>query len=311
MPSSFAITIDDIRAAARRIADWTWRTPVVSSARLSGAYGAALAFKCENLQHVGAFKMRGAANATLSLDSRQKARGVVTHSSGNHGAALARAAKLAGIPAHVVMPHDSRPSKIANVRRFGCEPIFCEPDAASRAAVAEATRVETGAAFIHPYDQPEVMAGQGTTALELLEQAPQIDTVVIPVGGGGLLSGCLIAIKELRPEIQVYAAEPAWADDAARSLSTGRIEMPTRYDTVADGLRTPLGERTFPIIQSLLDGIILVTEESIDEASETFQSLAHMRVEPSALVALAAVATEPHRFRHRSTALVLTGGNLQ
>ncbi len=311
MSNDHAIDLEDVRAARERIDGQVLRTPVFECESLNESVGSSLFFKCENLQHVGAFKARGACNAVLSLTEEEAARGVATHSSGNHAAALARAARRRGIPAHIVMPRVSRPNKIEAVRRLGVEPVFCEPDAASRQATADRVVAETGATFIAPYDDPRIMAGQGTVALELLEQVADLDVVVIPVGGGGLLSGCLVAIKSLRPEIEVLAAEPAWADDAHRSLLSGRIELPTRYDTIADGLRTPLGDLTFPVIRDLVDDVLLVSEDAIREATLDCWRQLRMVVEPSGAVPLACIRTHADRFRGRRVGLVVSGGNVE
>lgn len=307
---TLAISIEDIQSAQERIAGRIVRTPCVPSEKLSSELGCSLSFKAENLQHISAFKARGATNAVFSLSESDAAKGVVTHSSGNHAAALSRAASLRKIPAHVVMPHNSAPNKIATVRSFGVEPVLCQPDAESRASACAELQQKTDATFIHPYDNPFVMAGQGTVGLEILEQAPDVDVVVVPVGGGGLLSGVLTAVKALKPAAKVIAAEPAWADDAARSLKSGQIEMPTRYDTVADGLRTPLGNLTFPIIKTLLDDIILVSEEEIRAATRDIAEQAHLVAEPSGAVAFAAVRKVAQRFAGKSVVAVISGGNL-
>jgi threonine dehydratase len=308
--SDFAIGVDDVRDAARRIEHYVLLTPSLFNERLSEQLGCRIHFKAENVQHIGAFKARGAVNAVFSLADEGAANGVVTHSSGNHAAALSRAAALRGIPAHVVMPHDSAPNKIEAVRAFGVEPVRCEPDADSRALSCARLQRETGATFIHPYDNPFVMAGQGSVGLEILEQVKGVDVVVVPVGGGGLLSGVLTAIKSIRPEVEVIAAEPELADDAARSLRSGNMEMPTRYDTVADGLRTPLGELTFPIIRELLDDILLVSEIAILEATRSLAADAHLVAEPSGAVTLAAVRSHRDRFAGKSVVAIVSGGNL-
>jgi threonine dehydratase len=208
------------------------------------------------------------------------------------------------------MPSNSAQNKVAAVRSYGVEPVFCEPTAQSRFETAERLRQATGATLVHPYDCAPVMAGQGTVGLELIEQVSELDTVIVPLGGGGLLSGVLVAIKSLRPQIKIIAAEPEWADDAARSLKSGRIEMPTRYDSVADGLRTPLGEQPFAIIRELLDDIILVSEEAIHTAMRSIAESAHLVVEPSGAVALAALASSIDRFPGETVAIILSGGNL-
>jgi threonine dehydratase len=307
---SLPVTIEEVYSARHRIEPHVLRTPLIHCAPLSADIGCEAYFKCENLQRIGAFKARGACNAVLSLDDETARRGVVTHSSGNHAAALARAATIRGIPAHIVMPHNSRPGKIAAVRAFGVAPVFCEPDSESRRKTAEQLRERTGATLVHPYNDRTVIAGQGTVGLEMIEQLEGIHSVVVPVGGGGLLSGTLIAIKSLRPEIKVIAAEPAWADDAARSLRSGKIEMPTRYDTIADGLRTPLGDLTFTIIRSLLDDLLLVDEEAIEQATRAIAAKAKLIAEPSGAVALAAVTQHRARFRNQNLVAIISGGNL-
>lgn len=283
---------------------------MISLERLNEQFDARLFLKCENLQHAGAFKSRGACNSVFSLDDSQLQQGVVTHSSGNHAAALARAAQIRGTKAHIVMPHNSSPLKIANVRSYGCEPIFCEPDEVSRQETADRIQRETGAIFIHPYDNPNVIAGQGTAAIELLEQASNLDVILVPVGGGGLLSGTLIAVKSIRPDIQVFGVEPQLADDAWRSLQSGKIEKPTRYDTIADGMRTPLGENTFPIIQQYVDEILLVSEEEIRRATRLLLTESKIVVEFSGATPLAAMIAHQSRFRGKNVGMILSGGNL-
>lgn len=306
----FCVGPTEIQAAAERIAPHVIRTPTVPSPALSRALNVDLWLKCENLQHVGAFKARGACNAVLSLTENDAARGVVTHSSGNHAAALARAARLRGITAHIVMPENSAAVKLQAVRDLGVEPILCRPTADDRRETAERVRAETGAVMIHPYDDPRIIAGQGTTGLELLDQMPRPDVIVVPVGGGGLLSGILIAVKSRHPKITVVAAEPAFADDARRSLDSGVIQQPTRYDTVADGLRTPLGELTFPVIRDLVDDILLVDEDTILLATRMLMTQARLVAEPSGAVTTACVMQHQPRFRNRRVAAVISGGNL-
>ncbi|MEZ6063506.1 MAG: pyridoxal-phosphate dependent enzyme [Planctomycetaceae bacterium] len=302
--------LTDIHAAADRIRDFVIRTPVLDFPELDEQLGARLFFKCENMQHGGAFKARGACNAVLSLTDEDAARGVVAHSSGNHAAAVARAAKLRGITARIVMPRNSRAIKIEAVRKLGVEPEFCEPDSASREAAAQKIIDATGAVPVHPFNDVNVIAGQGTASLELLEQTSQLDVIVVPVGGGGLLSGTLIAVKSVRPDIRVIAAEPALADDAFRSLSSGQIQQPTRYDTIADGLRTALGSITFPIIHEQVDEILLASEDSILAATRMLLNEAKLVVEPSGAVPLACVMQHPERFRNRRVGLIISGGNI-
>lgn len=308
--SALPVALGDVHEARERIASHVLQSPLVANADLSGELDCEIRFKCENLQHIGAFKARGACNAVLALSDELASRGVVTHSSGNHAAALARAAGIRGIPVHIVMPNNTSLGKIERVRSFGVEPILCEPDAVARQRAAEAAAERTGAVMVPPYNDRRIIAGQGTVGLELLEQWGDFDTVVVPVGGGGLLSGVLIALKSLRPAVRVIGAEPAWADDAARSLRSGRIEMPVRYDTIADGLRTPLGDLTFPIIRALVDDILLVEEATIVRATRRVASRARLLAEPSGAVALAALLQHPAGFRGRRVVVVISGGNL-
>jgi threonine dehydratase len=303
-------TIADVREAQSRIQNQVRVTPVLDCAELRELTGAEITLKCENLQHVGAFKARGACNAVLSLSDSAAASGVVAHSSGNHAAALARAAKLRGIPATLVMPENSRPNKIASVRKLGADLVFSESDAESRQATTDAILADRGGVFIHPYDDPRIIAGQGTAALEWTTQSEPLDIILAPVGGGGLLSGTLLALKSLWPKTQVIGAEPAFADDARRSLNSGQIEQPTRYDSIADGLRTPLGEWTFPIIQNLVDDILLATEAEIIRATRLLIENARIVVEPSAAVPLATILAHPDRFAGKRVGILLSGGNL-
>ncbi len=304
------IALEDVERAAERIAPHVVVTPVVPSETLSRRLGCQVALKAENLQHIGAFKARGATNAVMGLDDETAARGVLTHSSGNHAAALARAATIRGVPAYVVMPGNSSEKKIAAVRGYGIEPVFCEPSTEAREEAAQRLREETGATLIHPYDTPAVIAGQGTVGLEILRQVEELDAILVPVGGGGLLSGILMAVKSLKPEVAVIAVEPEWANDAARSLMLGSIQMPTRYDTIADGLRTALGINTFPIIRRLLDEILLVDEDQIRHAMRSLAEEAHLVAEPSGAVTLAALQQHASRFQGLRVVAVISGGNL-
>jgi threonine dehydratase len=245
----------DVRAAAERISRYVHRTPVMTSQRINRAAGAQLFFKCENLQKTGAFKARGASNAVFSLPEARAAAGVATHSSGNHAAALAWAARLRGIRANVVMPRNAPEVKKRAVAGYGAEIIFCEPTLVAREAGLARVVAETGAEVIHPYDDFRVIAGQGTAALELLAEIPDLDVIIAPVGGGGLMSGTAIAAHSLRPGLRLFGAEPAVADDARRSLAAGEIIPSTYPDTVADGLRTSLGRLTFLILKRRLEAI--------------------------------------------------------
>jgi threonine dehydratase len=309
-PAGLSPTLADVRAAAERIRPYAHRTPVLTCAGLDALAGARLHFKCENLQKVGAFKFRGACNAVFSLSEDEIRRGVSTHSSGNHAAALALAARLRGAAAHIVMPRTAPAVKRAAVAGYGGRIVSCEPTLAAReTALAEVTAA-TGAVFIHPYNDPRVIAGQGTAVLELLADAPEIDTVITPVGGGGLLSGTAIAAIGIAPGIRVLAGEPAAADDAFRSLQAGRILPSLDPVTVADGLRTSLGDRTFPIIQRLVAQILTVGEAAIVRAMRLVWERMKIVVEPSAAVPLAAVLEYPETFRDRRVGIILSGGNV-
>jgi threonine dehydratase len=304
------LTLADIRAAHTRIRDRIHRTPVMTSATLNEKAGAQLFFKCENLQKIGAFKARGATNAVALLTDEEAKRGVVTHSSGNHAAALARAAKLRGIPAYIVMPSTVPQAKIASVRRYGAEVILCEPTYAARESNAKSVIERTGATMIHPFNDPRVMAGQGTLALELLEDVPDLTDVLCPVGGGGLISGVSAAIKSINPEIHVFGVEPKGADDAAQSLAAGKIIPCTSPNTIADGLRGTLGELTFEEIQRHVDGIVTVSETEIIHAMRAIWEVLKIIVEPSGAVGYGALVDGQLDVPGRRVGIILTGGNL-
>ncbi len=304
------VTLADVRAARARIAGRVMLTPVINNTLLDAACGARLHFKCENLQQMGAFKTRGASNAVFVRSDAELHAGVVTHSSGNHGAAVARAARLRGVPAHIVMPHNSSLAKLAAVRAYGGQVTLCEPTVAAREAAAAEIVAATGALFVHPYDDPDVIAGQGTIALEFLEQVPQLDWLLCPIGGGGLASGLSVAAKAVRPAIRVAAIEPAGADDAYRSFHSNRLVPPAPTSTIADGLRGALSARTFALIRTHLDTVVTVDEQIIVRAMrELWQSL-HIVVEPSAAVAYAALLEGKLDVRGREVGIVLTGGNV-
>jgi threonine dehydratase len=305
-----ALTMQAIREAHARIRDKIHRTPVMTSEVLDGLAGNRLYFKCENLQKVGAFKARGATNAVFLLTDAEAARGVVTHSSGNHAAALARAARLRGIPAYIVMPNNSPQAKQAAVRRYGGDVVLCEPTLAARESTARQVMERTGAVFIHPYDDLRVMAGQGTTAIELLEDVPGLDMILCPVGGGGQLSGIAVAAKDLKPAVRVIGVEPAGADDAARSLKAGHIIPMLEPRTIADGLKTSLGQRPFAEIMRLVDDIVTVREESIVQAMRQVWEVMKLLVEPSGAVSYAAVVEGRIAVSGANIGIILSGGNL-
>jgi threonine dehydratase len=305
-----ALTMQLIREAHARIRDKIHRTPVMTSEVLDGMAGNRLFFKCENLQKVGAFKARGATNAVFLLTDAEAAKGVVTHSSGNHAAALARAARLRGIPAYIVMPSNSPQAKQAAVRRYGGDVVLCEPTLAARESTARQVMERTGAIFIHPYDDLRVMAGQGTTAIELLEDVPDLDVILCPVGGGGQLSGIAVAAKDIRPVVRVIGVEPAGADDAARSLKAGHIIPMLEPRTIADGLKTSLGQRPFAEILRLVDDIVTVREESIVQAMRQVWEVLKLIVEPSGAVSYAAVVEGRIPASGANVGIILSGGNL-
>ncbi|HUO82233.1 MAG TPA: pyridoxal-phosphate dependent enzyme [Gammaproteobacteria bacterium] len=303
-----APTLATVREAAARIAPYAARTPVFTSATLDARAGARVFCKAENLQRAGAFKFRGAANAVFSLDEEAAAGGVATHSSGNHGAALALAARLRGVRARVVMPDNATAAKRAAVAGYGAEIIACRPGLASRERALVALVADSGAACIHPYDDYRVIAGQGTAALELLEAYPDLDTVVVPVGGGGLLSGTAVAGKGLNPDLRIIGVEPRQADDARRSLEAGRRIVVDAPETVADGLRASLGERTFAIIRTQVDDIVCVDEADIIAAMRFVWERMKLVVEPSAAVAVAALLAG--LVPGKRIGIVLSGGNV-
>jgi threonine dehydratase len=303
-------TLDDVRTAHTRIGPYLHRTPVLTSAAWDELAGAVLFFKCENFQRAGAFKARGAHNAVLALSEAEAHRGVITHSSGNHGAALALAARNRKIPATVIVPENALPSKIANIRRYGGRIEFCAPTLADREATTARVQAQTGARLIHPYNNLEVIAGQGTAALELLEARPNLDVIVAPVGGGGLLGGTAVVAKGLRPAIRVLGAEPQGADDAAQSLAAGRIIPQTLPQTVADGLRSSLGDLTFPLIQRQVEAIVTVSEEAIVESMRLVWSILKIVIEPSSAVAVAAVLAAKPSLRGQRVGIILSGGNV-
>jgi threonine dehydratase len=299
-----------IRAAHDRIRPYIHRTPVLTSARLDAASGASLFFKCENFQKVGAFKARGATNAVFALDEETARRGVATHSSGNHAAALSRAAKLRGIAAHIVMPSNSPKVKVRAVEGYGGRIVFCEPNQRAREETCARVIAETGATLIHPFENDDVMAGQGTIAVELLEDVPELDFVLCPVGGGGVLSGVAAAAKALRPAIKVIAIEPAGADDAAQSFHQHRLVYQEKKETIADGLRTNLGAPNFALVQRYVDDVVTVSEAGIVAAMRAIWETMKIVVEPSGAVPYAAIIEGKIDCRARRVALILTGGNV-
>jgi threonine dehydratase len=305
-----SVDLNRIRTAHDRIRAYIHRTPVLTSSRLDMASGASLFFKCENFQKVGAFKARGATNAVFSLDDVTARRGVATHSSGNHGAAVTRAAKLRGIPSHIVMPSNSAKVKVRAVESYGAQIVFCEPTEAAREAACAEVIQKTGATLIHSFESEDVMAGQGTPTVELLEDVSDLELVMCPVGGGGLLSGTAVAAKSMRPMIKVIAAEPENVDDAARSFRAGRLIQTEKKFTIADGLRTNVGPPNFAIIQRYVDDIVTVSEEAIISAMRTIWETMKIIVEPSAAVPYAAIMAGRIDIADKRVGIILTGGNV-
>ncbi len=302
--------LDEIRAAHKRIASHIHRTPVLTCASLDERAGARLFFKCENLQKTGSFKIRGATNAVFSLAPAEAERGVATHSSGNHAAALALAARLHGVPAWIVMPSNAPGLKRAAAEGYGGRVTLCEPTLASREAIASAIVTRTGARLVHPYNDPTVIAGQATAALELLEEIPDLDVIIAPVSGGGLLSGTAITVKSLRPATRVIGAEPQNADDAYRSLESGKLEPAAKSETIADGLRATLCPLTFSVLREHVAEITLVSEEEIVAAMRMVWERVKLVIEPSAAVAVAPALNRRIRAEGTRVGVILSGGNL-
>ncbi|MBN1143435.1 MAG: pyridoxal-phosphate dependent enzyme [Bacteroidales bacterium] len=300
----------DIRQAHERIAPHIHRTPVMTSSDLNELTGVSLFFKCENFQKVGAFKYRGATNAVLSLTDDEAKQGVATHSSGNHAAALALAARKRGIPCYVVMPETAPAPKIEAVKHYGAEITFCESTLKSREDTLSSIIEKTGAVVIHPYDNFRVICGQGTAAKELLEDISGMDCLFVPVGGGGLLSGSSISAKAMNPTIKVYGCEPLNADDACRSLKTGVLQPPLKPNTIADGLLTAMSELTFTIIKKNVDDIFTVSEDSIIKAMLLIWQRMKIIIEPSSAVAFAAVMENRDLIKGKRAGIILSGGNV-
>jgi threonine dehydratase len=299
----------DIIAASEVIGSFIHHTPVLTSRQIDAISGANLFFKCENFQKVGAFKFRGATNAVIRLTEEQRRNGVVTHSSGNHAAALAHAAVTRGVKAYIVMPSTAPEVKKRAVAGYGAEITLCEPTLSAREAAAAEVIGRTGATMIHPFDNFDIIAGQGTAALEALTGYPAADAIIAPVGGGGLLSGTAIAARHLVPSIKIYGAEPALADDAARSLRTGILQPPLPPTTIADGLLTSLCERTFTAIKENVDDILTVSEEQIIEAMRLVWERMKIIIEPSSAVPLAAVLANTGLFSGKKVVIIISGGN--
>lgn len=312
MMPDYVVDEHDIASAAKRITGHIHRTPVATCRSLDEAAGRSLFFKCEHLQRVGAFKFRGAINAVLSLDAKAAQRGVATHSSGNHAQALAYAARQRSVSATIIMPANASRVKRDAVEAFGARVIECKPTLLAREAAADEVIAQTGATLIHPYNNAQVIAGQGTVALELSEQMSGLDAICAPVGGGGLISGICIAARAINPDLRIFAAEPAGADDAQRSIAAGRLLPQTNPQTVADGLRTGLGSLTWPIIRDRVERVITVDEAAIVAAMRLAWQRGKFLIEASAAVAVAAVLSDEFRQLENidRVGVVLTGGNV-
>lgn len=302
--------LETIKQAARRIGPYAHRTPVMTSASIDALTGASLWFKCENLQKGGAFKFRGATNAVFSLTDEEIRRGVATHSSGNHAQALALAARIRDCPAYIVMPETSSPVKVQGVKEYGGIITFCRPTLASREETLAKVVQQTGALEIHPYNDYRIIAGQATAAMELLEMVPELDVVMAPVGGGGLLSGTALAVRYLSPATTVIAGEPLGASDAYRSFYSGQFVPSENPVTIADGLLTSLGSLTFPIIKDYVKRIITVREETIILAMRTVWERMKLIIEPSSAVPLGAILENPDDFRGFKVGIIISGGNV-
>lgn len=304
------ITKEDIEQAHARIKPYIHRTPVLTNKSINDIAGTELFFKCENLQKIGAFKIRGGMNAALSLSPEKLKNGIATHSSGNHAQAIAYAAKVLGTKAYIVMPSTSPSVKVNAVKGYGAEITFCEPNQTAREAAVEKIIAETGAEFIHPYDDYRVITGQATCVKELLEEVPDLRAVIAPVGGGGLLSGTCLGAHYFNPRIEIYAGEPEGAADAILSFKSGRVEKAPFVKTIADGLMTTLSEQTLFIIREHLKDVFLVSDDEIKAALKLVYERMKIVVEPSSVVPLAAVLKNKELFAGKKTGIILSGGNV-
>ncbi|TNF65286.1 MAG: pyridoxal-phosphate dependent enzyme [Rhodobacteraceae bacterium] len=310
LPEMHIPTYDDVLAAHERIAPHIHRTPVLTSSFLNELTGAQLFFKCENFQKAGAFKVRGASNAVFGLSDADAARGVATHSSGNHALSLSYAAGRRGIPCHVVMPRTAPEAKKAAVRGYGGIITECEPSTSSREAVFAEVQARTGAEFVHPYNDPRVIAGQGTCSREFMEQTGGVDIMVAPIGGGGMISGTCLTLSHIAPEVQIIAAEPEQADDAFRSFKAGHIIADDAPETVADGLKVPLKELTWHFVKTHVTDILTASEEEIIDAMKLTWARMKIVMEPSCAVPLATILKNRERFAGKRVGVIITGGNV-
>ncbi len=303
-------TLGDIKQTVNRVKPYIHKTPVLESTTLNERSGAKVFFKCENFQRMGAFKMRGATNAILQLTEENRARGVVTHSSGNFAQALALASRLLDTKAYIVMPDSAPDVKVEAVKGYGAEVIMCAPTLAAREKTSEEIQQKTGATFIHPSNDMQVILGQGTAAWELIEEINNLDVILTPVGGGGLIAGTAIAAHYLLPDSEIIGGEPFGADDAYLSLKTGKIQPSKNPDTIADGLKTQLGDQNFPIIQEYVSKIIRVEEREIIEAMRYVWERMKIIIEPSSAVAVAALFRNKKEFENRKIGIIISGGNV-
>ena len=308
--AEFACSATNVLKARTRIAQFIHRTPVLTCTAFNKKVEASVFFKCENFQKTGSFKFRGACNAVASLSLGERKSGVYAHSSGNHAQALALAARLHGVPAHIVMPENANPIKIEATRNYGAHITFCAPTHAARWETAERIGQETGATFVHPHDSPRVIAGQGTAVCELIEDTEKLDLVLAPLGGGGLLSGTLLAAKYLLPGVMVIGCEPSEADDASRGIASGERIVDFIPNTIADGLRTPLGENTYQLIHELGDNIVLVSESDIVQAMRFVWERMKIIIEPSSAVAIAPLLNGTVEAKGKRIGVIISGGNV-
>ena len=303
------VTFNDIEKAHQRISDHIHNTPVLTSDSLNNELGSNLFFKCENFQKTGSFKIRGATNSILQLNDTEIKNGIITTSSGNHGAAVAFIADKIGTNSKIIMPNNTPKNKIENVQRYGGEIFYCEPNIKSREDTLEKMIQKSGGSIIHPYNDEKIIAGQGTAAKELIEKVPDLDAIICPVSGGGLLSGTLLTAKNLKPGIKVFGAEPENADDTYRSILNNKIMSNETTDTIADGLRAQVGTVTFPIIKENVDKILLVSEEMIISSMYMIWQRLKIIIEPSCSIVLAALMLNSNKFLNKKVGLILTGGN--
>ena len=303
------VTYNDIEKAHQRISDHIHNTPILTSKSLDNELGSNLFFKCENFQKTGSFKIRGATNSILQLNDTEIKNGIITTSSGNHGAAVAFIADKIGTSSKIIMPNNTPKNKIENVQRYGGEIFYCEPNIKSREDTLEKMIQKSGGSIIHPYNDEKIIAGQGTAAKELIEKVPDLDAIICPVSGGGLLSGTLLAAKNLKPGIKVFGAEPENADDTYRSILNNKIMSNETTDTIADGLRAQVGTVTFPIIKENVDKILLVSEEMIISSMYMIWQRLKIIIEPSCSIVLAALMLNSNKFLNKKVGLILTGGN--